>query len=114
MHTLLATLGDPVRFRIVELLANGEHAVSELVEQLDIHQSGVSRHLSMLLELGLVQVRRSGQYRLYSLLPNPFQEIETWATECQTLWHARLDRLDAALTKKLSSRIQSGKQGDTL
>src|SRR3954452_9154276 len=99
---LFATLADPTRFRIVELLREGEQAVSDIVERVDVHQSGVSRHLGILLELGLVQMRRDGQHRRYSLRPDPFRDIEAWAVEYRRLWDARLDRLDAALSRKTS------------
>jgi DNA-binding transcriptional ArsR family regulator len=112
MHTIFATLADPTRFRIVELLRKGEQAVSEIVEGVDVHQSGVSRHLGILLELGLVEVRRDGQHRRYSLRPDPFRDIEAWAVEYRRLWDARLDRLDAALSRKTSPRDNHTDKGD--
>src|SRR3954447_11140834 len=113
MHTIFATLADPTRFRIVELLRKGEQAVSEIVEGVDVHQSGVSRHLGILLELGLVQMRRDGQHRRYSLRPDPFRDIEEWVIGYRRLWDARLSRLDAALGRKTSSRKNNTNDGDT-
>lgn len=112
MQTIFSTLADPTRFRIVELLREGEQAVSDIVERVDVHQSGVSRHLGILLELGLVQVRRDGQHRRYSLRPGPFRDIEAWAIGYRRLWNARLDRLDAALSRSTSSRKNNSKDGD--
>ena len=72
------TLADPVRRSIVELLLDGEQAVNDLVGRLDIHQSGVSRHLRILGDAGFVQMRPDGARRLYSLRPEPFKEIDAW------------------------------------
>src|SRR6201994_3962088 len=71
-------LADPTRLRIVETMKTGECAVGEIVERVDIEQSGVSRHLRILTEAGVVQVRPDGQKRLYSLRKEAFDEIEAW------------------------------------
>ena len=81
MHThsiLFAALSDPTRLRIVEFLREGERPVGEIVEDSGIHQSGVSRHLGILHDIGVVRVRPDGQKRLYSLRPEPFREIDAW------------------------------------
>ncbi len=69
-----------------------------------IHQSGVSRHLRILNEAGFVSMRALGQQRLYSLQPEPFQELEAWLAGYRGLWERRLDRFAAALEKRNSSR----------
>ncbi len=97
MQTLFTTLADPTRFRIIEVISRGEWAVGEIVDKVSVHQSGVSRHLGILLDLGLVQVRRDGQCRRYSLRPEPFHEIEVWAKQYRRSWIARLDRLETAV-----------------
>lgn len=89
-----------MRLRIVETLQTGEHAVNGLVDKLDIHQSGVSRHLRILHEAGFVQVRPEGQKRLYSLRPEPFYELNTWVTNYRRFWEARLDKFAEALSHK--------------
>jgi DNA-binding transcriptional ArsR family regulator len=95
------TLADPTRRRIVEeLLRKGERQVNDIVVAMDIHQSGVSRHLRILSEAGFVQVRPDGQRRLYSLRPEPFQALEAWITGYRALWEARLDRLGAVIERK--------------
>ncbi len=94
------TLADPMRLRIVEQLRQGEHAVNDLAGRVDIHQSGVSRHLRILQEAGFVQVRPDGQRRLYSLRPEPFRQLDAWLAAYRRVWNARLDRLDAALARK--------------
>ena len=94
------TLAEPARRQIVEQLRAGEQQVNQLVAALDIHQSGVSRHLRILLEAGFVQVRAQGQLRLYSLKPEPFQQLDGWVGGYRQLWEARLDRFGEALKKK--------------
>lgn len=94
------TLADPTRFRIVEALAAGEQSVGELVKAVDIDQSGVSRHLRILGEAGFVSMRPDGARRLYSLRPEPFQQIEAWVSVYCRLWEDRLDRFDAAVARR--------------
>jgi DNA-binding transcriptional ArsR family regulator len=96
-HTIFAALADPARFKIVELLKRGERSVSDVVSEMDVHQSGVSRHLGVLLEAGLVEVRRDGPHRRYSLRADPFRDLEAWALGYRRMWDSRLDRLEAAL-----------------
>ena len=97
---IFQTLADPSRLRIVEALLAGERAVNDLVAQIDIHQSGVSRHLRILEEAGFVQARPDGPRRLYSLRPEPFRELDAWVTQYQSLWTARLDAFGDALARK--------------
>ena len=101
MHSaLFQLLADPTRLRIVEALVQGERAVNDLVDAVDIHQSGVSRHLGILHDAGFVQVRASGPKRLYSLRPEPFRELDAWISQYRTLWSARLDRFAAELERR--------------
>jgi len=97
-------LADPTRRRIVEALSVGEQQVNDVVGKLDIHQSGVSRHLRILLETGFVQVRPDGPRRLYSLRPQPFQELDAWLASYRSLWQKRLDRFGEALQKRRAAR----------
>lgn len=94
------TLADPTRRRIVEVLRQGERPVNDVVGEVGIHQSGVSRHLRILHEAGFVAVRPDGQRRLYSLRPEPFREIDEWLAGYRHLWEARLDRFGDALEKR--------------
>jgi DNA-binding transcriptional ArsR family regulator len=105
------TLSDPMRRRIVETLRGGERAVNDLVERLDIHQSGVSRHLRILRRAGFVRMRPSGPRRLYSLRPEPFQELDRWVTGYKKLWEGRLDRFAAELDKRQRARAAKRKEG---
>jgi DNA-binding transcriptional ArsR family regulator len=96
----LQMLADPSRFQIVEALRQGEQAVNDIVARMDIHQSGVSRHLRILEDAGFVRVRPEGPRRLYSLRPEPFRELDTWVRQYRTLWEGRLDAFAAALERR--------------
>lgn len=89
-------LADPTRRSIVEVLRSGEQQVNDIVERAGIHQSGVSRHLRILAESSFVSMRPDGQRRLYSLRPEPFQQLEAWLASYRKLWEARLDRFGNA------------------
>lgn len=102
-------LADPVRRRIVETLRSGEHAVNDIVERVDIHQSGVSRHLRILNEAGFVQMRPDGTKRFYSLRPEPFRELDAWVAGYRTLWEGRLDRFAAELDRRQQTRADKRK-----
>ncbi|NOU26399.1 MAG: winged helix-turn-helix transcriptional regulator [Polyangiaceae bacterium] len=97
-------LADPTRFAIVEALRAGERPVNDIVDAVDIHQSGVSRHLRILHDAGFVKVRPVGARRLYSLRPEPFHDLDAWIAGYRALWEARLDRFEAALEKKKKTR----------
>ena len=97
---LFASLADPMRRRIVDLLRGHEKPVNDIVAELDIHQSGVSRHLRILSEAGFVQVRPEGSQRFYSLRAAPFKDIDAWVSRFRSLWEARLDRFGEALERK--------------
>ena len=100
----LQALADPSRFQIVEALLSGEQPVNDIVSKMDIHQSGVSRHLRILEEAGFVSVRPDGQRRLYSLRPGPFRELNTWVSQYRALWEGRLDAFAAALERRQQRR----------
>lgn len=105
MHTdVFETLADPTRRRIVKALRGRERAVNDIVETVNIHQSGVSRHLGILHEAGFVQVRPEGPRRLYSLRPEPFRELDAWVSRYRSLWESRLDRFAEALERKKKTR----------
>jgi len=99
-HNLVfQTLADPARRQIIEALRRGELPVNDIVDKLEIHQSGVSRHLRILSEAGFVQVRPDGARRLYSLRPDRFEELEAWLVGYRALWERRLDRLGGAVAR---------------
>jgi DNA-binding transcriptional ArsR family regulator len=111
MHAeAFSTLADPTRLRILEVLRAGEKPVNELVAAVDIHQSGVSRHLRILQEAGFVTVRPEGPQRFYALRPERFREIDTWVAQYRRLWEGRLDRFAAALEHKQRARAAKRKE----
>jgi DNA-binding transcriptional ArsR family regulator len=86
-------LAEPHRRRILDLLKDGERPVGELVDQLDISQPAVSKHLHILRAAGFVDVRVDAQRRLYRVRPEPLQEIDAWLAPYRALWSDRLDDL---------------------
>jgi DNA-binding transcriptional ArsR family regulator len=98
--TTFSALADPMRLKIIDALREGEIQVNDLVDRVEIQQSGVSRHLGILARAGFVSVRPEGQKRFYSLRAEPFQEIYQWMAQFRATWEARLDRFEAALKRK--------------
>jgi DNA-binding transcriptional ArsR family regulator len=99
-----AALADPTRRRIVELLAEGERSAGELAAQFDTSRPGVSRHLRVLREHGLVRAREDGARRLYSLDPAPLAELDDWLARYRGFWDNRLDALDTELARRRKHR----------
>jgi DNA-binding transcriptional ArsR family regulator len=96
---VLAVLAEPHRRRILDALRSGELSVGALVEQLGSSQPLVSKHLRVLREAGLVEVRVDGQRRLYRLQPEPLIELDAWLEPYRRMWRSSLDRLEAHLTE---------------
>ena len=94
MNGTLGTLAEPNRLRIVELLRGGPRSVNEIVEKLELPQPLVSKHLRVLRNAGLVQVRPHAQQRVYELQAGPFEELDSWVSSFRRLWEDRLDTLD--------------------
>jgi DNA-binding transcriptional ArsR family regulator len=90
---VFVVLADPTRRRLVEVLHGGERSVGDLVDEIGIAQPGVSRHLRILNEAGLVTVRPDGQRRLYSLRPQPLRELEAWMRRYAHQERERIERL---------------------
>jgi DNA-binding transcriptional ArsR family regulator len=76
--TAYAALAEPSRRRILDLLRDGEHSVNDLVERMPLSQPGVSKHLKVLREAGLVDVRRDGKRRWYGVRAEPLTEMADW------------------------------------
>jgi DNA-binding transcriptional ArsR family regulator len=111
MHDdVFETLADPMRRRIVEALRTGESAVNDIVERLDIHQSGVSRHLGILRRAGFVRMRPVGPKRLYSLKPERFEELDRWVKSYRKLWEGRLERFAVELERRQEARTEKRKE----
>jgi len=100
----LAALADPTRQRIVELLADGERSAGELAAEFRTSRPGVSRHLRVLREQGLVQARSDGRRRLYSLEPAPFAELDEWLARYRGFWTNRLDAIETEIRRRRRRR----------
>jgi len=92
-------VAEPTRRRILDLLAEGERPVHELVERLGLAQPQVSKHLRVLRKVGLVDAREDGRRRLYRLNPQPLRGIHDWVKRYQRSWEARFLALDEVLTE---------------
>jgi DNA-binding transcriptional ArsR family regulator len=99
MATTFEVLAEPRRREILDLLRGGERPVGELVEQLALSQPAVSKHLKVLRDAGLVEVRQDAQRRWYRLRPAPLAEIDAWLEPYRDLWRSRLDALEAHLDR---------------
>lgn len=97
MSDALAVLAEPQRRRILDLLRPGERPVGDLVEALGLAQPAVSKHLRVLRDAGLVEVRPLRQQRLYRLRPGPLREVDAWLAPYRALWADRLDALESHL-----------------
>jgi DNA-binding transcriptional ArsR family regulator len=97
MVTTFEVLTDANRRRILDLLRERERAVGELVEELGISQPGVSKHLRVLREAGLVEARAEAQRRLYGLRAEPLAEVDAWLAPYRRFWADRLDDLERHL-----------------
>ena len=93
MDAVLHALSDPSRRTVLEALKDGPVSAGELATMLPIARPGVSRHLRVLREAGLVDVRHEAQFRLYGLKPEPLAELDTWLAPYRALWEQRLDAL---------------------
>ena len=90
-------IAEPQRRRLLDALRDGELPVGSLVQALGISQPLVSKHLRVLREAGLVDVRVDGQRRLYRLRLQPLAELDAWLEPYRQMWLTSLDRLDAHL-----------------
>jgi DNA-binding transcriptional ArsR family regulator len=95
--TAYAALAEPSRRQILDLLRDGERSVGELVARLTLSQPGVSKHLRVLREAGLVDVRRDGRRRWYGLRAEPLAEVDEWLEPYRVHWSGRLDALEQHL-----------------
>jgi DNA-binding transcriptional ArsR family regulator len=115
-------LGDPVRRRILELLADGElpsGAITAVVRaEFGITQPAVSQHLKVLRDSGFTSVRPEGARRLYAVDAAPFRELDEWLGNFRTFWGQRLDSLETELARgkrerRLRATTTNSRQGET-
>jgi DNA-binding transcriptional ArsR family regulator len=92
--TPFEAIAEPSRRRILETLRAGERPAGDLIDATGLSQPGVSKHLKLLREAGLVSVRAAGQQRLYRLEPGELAALDTWLAPFRKFWAERLDALD--------------------
>lgn len=101
-------LADPVRRRILELLAEGEHASGEVVEviarEFGISQAGVSQHLKVLRDSGFASVRVEGTRRVYAVEAGPMREVDEWLDRFRVFWTSKLDALATEVARGKKAR----------
>ena len=97
MTTTFAVVAEPARRRILDLLLERTRSVGELVDLLGLSQPGVSKHLRVLRDAGLVVVRRDAQRRWYELRAEPLAEVDAWLEPYRRQWAQRLDALERHL-----------------
>ena len=98
MPDVLEVLAEPHRRRILDRLREGESSVGALVQELGSSQPLISKHLRVLRDAGLVDVRADGQRRLYRVRPEGLMELDAWLEPYRQMWRTSLDRLEAHLT----------------
>ncbi|MFC0436725.1 helix-turn-helix transcriptional regulator [Kutzneria buriramensis] len=99
MATTFEVLAEPSRRRILDLLRVQERSVNQLVDQLELSQPAVSKHLRVLREAGLVTVRVDAQRRCYRLRLDPLRELDDWLAPYRRLWSEHLDALERHLDR---------------
>jgi DNA-binding transcriptional ArsR family regulator len=102
MDALIAfdVLAEPNRRAILDLLRDGERAVGDLVDRLNVSQPAVSKHLRVLKEAGLVEARTDAQRRLYRICPEPLEALDDWLEPYRRYWTTRLDQLESHLDRR--------------
>ena len=93
-ETTLSALGEPNRFRIVELLRTGPRSVNDIRGRLRLRQSQVSQHLTVLKAAGLVEAEPRAQQRLYKLRVQPVKQLHKWLDRYRCIWEERFVQLD--------------------
>ncbi|MDT4946738.1 MAG: hypothetical protein QOH14_3471 [Pseudonocardiales bacterium] len=103
-------VAEPRRRQLLDLLATGERPVNDLVAALGLAQPLVSKHLRVLREVGLVEVREDGRQRMYRHNGGPLKQIHDWVKDYERSWSERFERLDVVLTEL--KEIERTERGD--
>jgi len=104
MNATLIALAEPNRLRIVELLRDRPRPVGEIAERLRLRQPQVSKHLRVLSDAGLVDVRPVAQQRIYQLRSEPFTELDKWLETFRRRAADRFDRLDDLISERKAKK----------
>ena len=109
MIETLQALAEPNRFQIVELLRDGPRPVGDMVHRLGLRQPQVSKHLRVLSDAGLVDVRVDAQRRIYALRAAPLKELEVWIERYRRIWEGNFQRLDGVLHELKAKEKKRGR-----
>ena len=104
MDAVLQALADQNRRTVLEILRDHPATAGELADALPIARPGVSRHLRVLREAGLVEVRQDAQRRIYTLRPQALVEVDEWLEHYRALWQNRLDALHTEIARGKRTR----------
>ena len=104
MDALLQALSDKSRRLVLSTLRDGPATAGDLSALLPIARPGVSRHLRVLLEAGLVEVEQRAQFRVYRLRPDPLAEVDAWLAQYRDMWQQRLDALHTEVARGKKQR----------
>jgi DNA-binding transcriptional ArsR family regulator len=107
MDAVLHALAESARRTMLEALRDGPATVNELAALVPIARPGVSRHLRVLREAGLVEVEQQAQWRVYRLRPDPLAEVDEWLGRYRVLWRHRLDALHTEVARGKRARRSS-------
>jgi DNA-binding transcriptional ArsR family regulator len=98
-NDVFRAIADPTRRELLDRLSEGEESMMKLAESFDISLPAVSQHLKVLREAGLVEERREGRMRVYTLVPGRLREVSDWVGHYEQFWQSRLRRLGEHLRK---------------
>jgi DNA-binding transcriptional ArsR family regulator len=112
MNATLTALAEPNRLRIVELLRDKPRPVGEIAKRLRLRQPQVSKHLRVLSDAGLVDVRPVAQQRIYELRSEPFDELDTWLETFRRVASDRMDRLEVLISERKAKKERENERGD--
>jgi len=109
MESVFSVIAEPNRRAILSLLAASERSVSQIEHQLRTPQASVSKHLRVLREAGVVDVRVDAQRRVYRLRPEPLIEVDAWLAPFRRFWSGHLDALERHLDRVERAQRRQGK-----
>lgn len=103
MTDVFQLLAEPSRRQLLDALRHGERSVSELVDHTHMSQPSVSKQLRLLLDFGVVGLRKSGRQHLYSIQGRPLREAAQWLSYYERFWEGGLSRMEKVLTSEVSA-----------
>lgn len=113
MESAFAVLAEPNRRAILSMLTASERSVGELMQELQLPQPSVSKHLKVLREGGFVESRVDAQRRVYRLNPKPLQEVDEWLEPFRRFWSRHVDALEKHLDRMEQAEQAASEKGPT-